>query len=293
MALLTCPQCSSPLEGTTPAPTAKRPRFKWQESIRSLLLAMTILGLLLAWGRDRYAMRTEVQELKREIEELNDMRTLVKQARIAQLEKDLAKARAWQFPYASSTNALQDILKIGGNISIDATSVSLNRKGSDGDIPKLMKLKHLSAVSLLGDHFTDRAMEQLCDFPPLRDVYIHSASVTDRSALAAAKRHELQGLSLHGATLTEKGYLAIGSLTNLEVLSLNNTSVSDADLLPLVRLSKLRYLSLESTQVSDEGIQHLAQLKGLEELFLRRTQVTRQGVDQLKLALPDCLIIWE
>jgi hypothetical protein len=82
----------------------------------------------------------------------------------------------------------------------------------------------------------------------------------------------------------------IGKLTNLESLNLGYTTVGDAGLINLSGLTKLTTLLLDTVDLTDAGVTHVAGLKGLKQLDLYHTLVTDQGFQQLKQALPDCVI---
>ena len=68
-------------------------------------------------------------------------------------------------------------------------------------------------------------------------------------------------------------------------VDLRGTQVSDVT--ALAKLTKLKRLNLSNTQVSD--VTPLAKLT-LTWLYLDRTQVSEQAIDQLKRALPQCVI---
>ncbi|WP_187782081.1 hypothetical protein [Gimesia chilikensis] len=78
---------------------------------------------------------------------------------------------------------------------------------------------------------------------------------------------------------------------NLERLSLNGTQVTGSGLEHLKDLMDLEYLSLENTEVDDTGLLHLNDLSNLRTLYIRNTRGTEAGIAELKMALPDCVIV--
>ena len=56
-------------------------------------------------------------------------------------------------------------------------------------------------------------------------------------------------------------------------------------------LKKLEYLGLYQTGMTDASQVYFIEIRGLEDLDLRKTRVTDKGIEQLKDALPDCLIL--
>jgi hypothetical protein len=82
-------------------------------------------------------------------------------------------------------------------------------------------------------------------------------------------------------------------LKNLRVLNLQYTKIGDAGLEQLKQLSglsNLRELDIRWTRVSDAGLEHLRGLESLQLLILDFTDVTHAGVEQLRKALPDCVV---
>ena len=71
-------------------------------------------------------------------------------------------------------------------------------------------------------------------------------------------------------------------------LFLDNTEVSD--LTPLAGMRNLEVLHLDGTQVSD--LAPLAKLTSLQRLSLSNTQIREEQVEQLRKALPNCLVKW-
>ena len=55
-------------------------------------------------------------------------------------------------------------------------------------------------------------------------------------------------------------------------------------------MTKLTELLLDTVELTDAGVAHVAALKNLRQLDLYHTLVTDKGFQQLKRALPDCVI---
>jgi hypothetical protein len=52
-------------------------------------------------------------------------------------------------------------------------------------------------------------------------------------------------------------------------------------------------LSLDSVDLTDAGVARLAEIQSLKQLDLYHTLVTDKGFEQLKSALPQCVIHYE
>jgi hypothetical protein len=55
-------------------------------------------------------------------------------------------------------------------------------------------------------------------------------------------------------------------------------------------LKNLTQIDLGSTSVTDAGLVHLSELKNLRMLWFDRSLVTDKGIEDLRKALPDCVI---
>jgi len=58
-------------------------------------------------------------------------------------------------------------------------------------------------------------------------------------------------------------------------------------------LKELKHLWLSDIKITDEGLENLIDLTKLGYLNLDGTFVTKEGVERLRMALPDCEMIWE
>jgi hypothetical protein len=66
--------------------------------------------------------------------------------------------------------------------------------------------------------------------------------------------------------------------------------VGDAGIASLKALTKLTELLLDTVELTDAGLAHIIAFSNLRQLDLYHTLVTDKGFQQLKQALPDCVI---
>jgi len=66
--------------------------------------------------------------------------------------------------------------------------------------------------------------------------------------------------------------------------------VGDAGVANLSGLTKLTSLLLDTVDLTDAGVAHVGGFKRLQQLDLYHTLVTDKGFQQLKQALPECVI---
>jgi hypothetical protein len=80
------------------------------------------------------------------------------------------------------------------------------------------------------------------------------------------------------------------SADDVVALALCRGPVTDAGLKELTCFKNLAWLDLRETRVTDAGLKDLASLKNLTRLLLKDTRVTNAGIDELRRALPHCVI---
>ena len=128
---------------------------------------------------------------------------------------------------------------------------------------------------------------------------VEYAEEGDEAALAPAGLREWLGrdyfqpvetVDLYGTQVSDAGLGHLEGLTALEGLDLRGTQVSDAGLVHLESLTALEVLYLGGTQVGDAGMAHLEGLTALKWLDLTVTQVSDAGFEELRAALPNCMI---
>jgi Leucine-rich repeat (LRR) protein len=73
---------------------------------------------------------------------------------------------------------------------------------------------------------------------------------------------------------------------------LNDTKITDAGVAFFVELKNLRSLSLTRTGITDQSVPYLKTLTWLTRLDIQSVKITPDGYNQLKAALPNCLIYY-
>ena len=116
----------------------------------------------------------------------------------------------------------------------------------------------------------------------LESLVLDGAQVSDVTALSGLT--SLNELSLAYTQVSD--VTALSGLTSLEELYLDRTPVSDVT--ALSGLTSLKMLHLWDTQVSD--VTPLDRLTSLEKLDIEGTQVSENAVENLRRALPQCVI---
>jgi internalin A len=125
-------------------------------------------------------------------------------------------------------NSIEEIAKL-----TELTTLYLDCGASETAVKKLMNLKKLTGLTLIGPGTTDACAEGLAEF----------------------KSMEL--LSLRNSSITDKGLKHLASIPNLRKLDIDFSQVTDAGLKDLAAVKNLRYVSVRSTKVTPDGIEEL------------------------------------
>jgi Leucine-rich repeat (LRR) protein len=149
------------------------------------------------------------------------------------------------------------------------------------DLSPLADLESLEWLFL--NYIEASDLSPLAGLKNLKSIVIDDPQVSDLSALAELEN--LKQLLLYCTQVSDLSPLA--DLEGLETLGLSYTRVSD--LSPLAELKNLHELELCDTQVSD--LSPLAELKNLRKLHLHGAPVSNEQVQELKQALPNCVIL--
>ena len=187
-------------------------------------------------------------------------------------------------------------------------------KITDASLKEVAKLQNLEELGLRGAKITDAGLKEVGKLQNLEELDLRGAKITDAGLKGLAKLQNLTKLNLEYTKITDAGLKEVGKLQNLTKLDLEYTKITDAGLKELAKLQSLTHLYLSNTQITDEGLKEVAKLQSLTSLILSDTQITdeglkevaklqnldfvslwdtqitRAGVDDLKKALPNCLI---
>jgi hypothetical protein len=66
-----------------------------------------------------------------------------------------------------------------------------------------------------------------------------------------------------------------------------------ADILALDGLENIEFMVANGSQITNSGLLLLQRLKNLQHIYIGKTGVTQSGIDQLEVALPNCLIVFD
>ena len=146
-------------------------------------------------------------------------------------------------------------------------------------------------IDLSFSSITDPLLQTIGIFPEVRELDLTGTEIHDSSMAELLSLPKLGALKLKGTKITDEGLRSLAGASELILLDASNTDITDEGLAGADRWEKLRYLSLNNTQITDAGLIHLQTLKELKGLSVINTGVTEDGVRQLKVKVPNCLIV--
>jgi Leucine-rich repeat (LRR) protein len=227
------------------AEVPKRKLFRFQFSLRSLLIFMLVCAIACAW----VTRRMERKRKEREVVE-----AIIKSGGDAEYDYRMRNA------VPPGPDWLRKLL--GKNFFSEVAFVNLDRMvvtdAPKVDIVILTALPQLQGLNLCGP-FSDSELAHL-------------------KALT-----RLQSLNLVRTKITDAGPENLKGLAQLQSLSLElETNVTDAGMMNLEGLCELQRLDLVDTSVTDVGLRNLKGLAHLKTLVLVTTKITHAGKEEIE-----------
>jgi Leucine Rich repeat len=165
---------------------------------------------------------------------------------------------------------------------------------TDESVTELVLLPNLRRLELDGTAITNAGLEKLARSKSLSELSICHTKVNDDGIKCLARLKGLHELHLTGTRVTDAAMATLTHLPDLRALNLNRTAITNAGLEQLARSKSLSRLWLSVKAVDDDGVVSLAQLSTLRFLNVENCdKLTAEGIRRLKVALPDCEIIWQ
>ena len=191
-----------------------RPKRRWfQFSLRSLLLAVLVISLPLAWighKLNQLLRRNEAVSLIRQSGGTDDYDGYGKHF----LTEETASL-SWLERLVGS-----QVLAQPKDVDLDGTSVT------DAELAKLASLESVEMLSLAATPISDAGLAHLARLRGLRCLALCNTKITDNGLMHLTDFAQLQRLNLEGTLITDAGLVHLKRLTKLEILWLANTNVT-------------------------------------------------------------------
>jgi internalin A len=242
-----------PIESTV----AAAPRRRWSQfSLRTLLVAMLLSGLLLGYIGYERREAARFQTLYAELAANKDAQLVVPESR---------RPRWLRFILGDNSS------KFLRSVWIDS------RKFDDDDLTRLANFRYLEHITLINTRARGSGLAAFARHPRLRGLRCVSCPLDNSAVPHIANIRGLRELDLSLTEVTGESLVHVEGLVQLRHLGLGGTKIDGPHLRHLSALKNLRYLELSGTQVNDAGLAHLADLP-LDQLGLAGTRVTDAGL---------------
>lgn len=129
----------------------------------------------------------------------------------------------------------------------------------DRDLASLKNCDNLRELWLFQTDITDAGLAVLDNLTNLEHLQLAETAVTDRGLAYIEGLEDLKWLDLGATKITDAGLVHLSKMHHLEHLCLEDTGISDAGVEHLLGLSNLELLDLRGTRVTDEGVKKLQQ----------------------------------
>lgn len=267
-----------------PLPAHRRPRHPLQFDLRKALVAVTLIGLMLAYITSGPARQRRV------------------------IRRIAADGGSVEFR-ASSSGVFQATLRdwLGDERFGTIHSVDLGTSQRVGSLlQSMIGLHDLHSLSLTSCTVKEGDFIHLRHFPDLHTLYLDSAVVPAKEYGSLGVLRNLDSLSCSDTAIDDKGVTNLPELPSLRTFTLSSTSVTGksfdrlAKCLPNLtelvlydtqctdeameqvgKLRRLQYLDVDGTEISNRGLEHLSGLTKLQTLDLQRTRITDPALRSL------------
>ncbi|MCE9561020.1 MAG: protein kinase [Planctomycetes bacterium] len=187
---------------------------------------------------------------------------------------------------------------------------------NDAGLAAFKDTKNLTAITIPSTfNLTAAGFANFSGNKNLLTLSVFSTPLTNEGLAYFSGCKNLTLLNLHKTKVSDAGLNHLRNCTKLEVIHLDHTAVTDAGLsnvdqwpnltkiglvgcrqltdeafVHLAKHDNLAELYLESSSVTDAGLLHLKNCKNLKVIGLQKTNVSATAIDELKKALPKCVI---
>ena len=215
-------------------------RWRFQFSIRSLLVLMVVVAILGSW-------------LAAEKQQARQQRNAVAAIRALGAEVIYDYEREWHSrPRFSAA--------LNGPPVPPGPAWARRLLGDDFFACVLMVGYRKPPFSIHGwgpNPITDDCLEQVAKLPRLGALDLEGSGVSDEGLKVIKGLGELRDLKLAHTSITDRGLGHVAKVADLQALDLDWTQVTDAGLEKLAQLRGLRYLRLVCTATTPEGVAKL------------------------------------
>ena len=264
-------------------PNQQRPRRWFRFSLRTVLLAITIVGIVLGMFCARYqraARQKEIVELLTATgatvtyDDGNvDPKNPFKHVRVPRGPEWLRQRLGSHF-----------FDRIAG-VSFYAHRVSYDPDKLATAVGRLRELPHLRDLSFAYlDNLNAEHFGLIGDLQQIESLHINKLDINDANAAQLCRSRGLRSVTLRDVSISDTGIGKFSGLPNLKKfdLSCSSRQTTDETVKLFSRFPRLGKLFLYSTSVTNEGIQTLSTLTKLKKLTVGSLLVTGEALQHVR-----------
>jgi len=262
-------------------------RFRFRFSVRTLVVAITVLGMVLGLAGNEVNRLWLHRQAKERIRELDGMYGSASEGQGCEplgpwwcpVVRDGLYAKEEVVWFNSTKNDglrdedLQVLRHFPHLTDLQITAPLI----TDEALIHIQGIKTLRELDLNGTQVTGRGLKRLGGIP-LEMLVLSGPAVTDETTEALAVFPDLRKLIVGKSAVTDAGLANLKHVPRLEKLYLSESPISDAGISTLTQLVHLHELDLYDLAITDSGVTPLTALPRLRELYLIDTQVTEAGL---------------
>ncbi len=262
-------------------PAAKRKRRRFVFSVRTLIVAILVFGVVMGW------------KVRKAVTQKEAVAAVQKAGGYVVYEDEIVNGK--QTFRRNSFWPEWLVARIGEEYFREVYEVDFYEETmTDDELIPVGTLGRLQVLRLAGSKLTDAGLAHLKGLSHLRELNLEMATfpLTDASMIHLARLTALRKLDLHSSTLSgfkiqhrisNVGLAQLSKLVNLEEIALDGRSgISETGLMHLAKLPHLKHLTiLYPIEINDACLAEIAKMFALEKLIIGYGPITDAGVAQL------------
>lgn len=255
-----------------------------QFSMRSLLLAMTVLCIWLGIHAHRVRKQKEAVRAIRESGGWVYYEFQETPGKPGNFDVRLRPALHNWLCAALGDDFFYDAVEVNLVYSTDSGTREENANLSDDALQHLEGLPQLRHLLLCRGQATDRGLQRVGKLNKLERLYMwHASEVTDQGVAHLSKLRNLKSIHLDSSRVTDESLRLLAKLPSLERLALQQNHFTDQGLAYLKGNATIRslWVGLGDGEITNAAMPYLAEMPNLECLDLQKTQVTLSGLELL------------
>jgi hypothetical protein len=274
--------------------TSKLRRFRPRVSLRGLLVAVALFGVLFAWLAMKWRAAKRQEEAAAALKPLGSNWSFNYRWKNSGPDSESPKQATWVPDWLTDRVTPHFFQHVRSLVFGDPNDPDWPRTDDD-EMEMLQNFPGLRGFELFATDVTDRGLAQIEHCPEMHYLTLwQNKHITHEAMKSIKKLRRLHTFESYGTLNSDAGLVHLKELPQLRELFLIDfrpeSGITDEGLVHVGEMKSLHLLSIHASSVTDQGLIHLEKLPELEELYLSTTKVTPEGVKRLQSALPNAKV---